>query len=392
MEFLQPILLWGLLGLSVPILIHLWNGKNGKLVSWAAMQWLQEQDNQSSKSIRIDQILILILRMLLILLLVFLLVQMLVKELGNAETGEMIHLVQPDKKVIEDFRFELEQAIERGEKVLIANEDLTEIGSLEDLNQTVLNQTDKIQESLDELPENTEKLNLYWSNSDRLISSEFLYSPVKPVLFLSENKEEKEVGEFIRSGSGNVGFVNQKGQLTFSDQVPNPAAKAVWEGGEITWFSAELMDSEQAYLEASLSAISEVFPINFVRSEDMDNAILIFRNQYPDSVDSKKLYFLTDHRGLSKHENVVALSGSINSTQSELVQTGKLPELIIENLMLHLGLKRKEMPISQTQFQSRFLISNPEKSRDKGNMQAILFTLLVLTFAAERVLSQQRGI
>jgi hypothetical protein len=174
--------------------------------------------------------------------------------------------------------------------------------------------------------------------------------------------------------------------------VPNPAAKAVWEGGEITWFSAELMDSEQAYLEASLSAISEVFPINFVRSEDMDNAILIFRNQYPDSVDSKKLYFLTDHRGLSKHENVVALSGSINSTQSELVQTGKLPELIIENLMLHLGLKRKEMPISQTQFQSRFLISNPEKSRDKGNMQAILFTLLVLTFAAERVLSQQRGI
>ncbi len=392
MEFLQPILFWGLLGLSVPILIHLWNGKKGKLVAWAAMQWLQEQDNQSSKSIRIDQILILILRLLLILLLVFLLAQMLVKGLGMLETGEVIHLVQPDAKVIEDYRFELEQALEKGEKVLLADEDLTEIGSFDDLNQTVLNQDDKIQESLNELPGKTEKLNLYLSNSDRLISSEFLYSPVKPVLFLSENQEEKEVSEFIQTASKNVGFVNQEGLLAFSDQVPNPAAKAVWEGGEIPWFSAYLMDSEKAYLEASLSAISEVYPLEFAQAESISEAVLVFMNQYPDSVDSEKLYFLTDHPGLSKHENVVALSGSINSTHSELVQTGKLPELIVENLMLHLGLKRKEIQLSQSQLQSRFLISNPEKSGDKGNMQTILLALLVLTFAAERVLSQQRGI
>ncbi len=392
MEFLQPILLWGLLGLSVPILIHLWNGKKGKLVAWAAMHWLQEQDNQSSKSIRIDQILILILRMLLILLLVFLLAQMLVKGLDKSETGEVIHLVRHDKKVIEDFRFELAQALERGEKVLLADEDLTQIERLDEIKQLVLNQLYKIQESLNELPETTEKCNLYWSNSDRLISSEFLYCPVKPVLFLSENREEKEVRGFIRSGSENFGFVNSEGQLAFSDQVPNPAAKAVWEGGEISWFSADLMNSEQAYLEASLSAISEVYPLNFARSENMDEAILVFTNQSPDSVDSKKFYFLTDHQGLTKHENVVVLSGSSNSTQSELIQTGKLPELILENLMLHFGLKRKEIPISQTQLQSRFLISNPEKSGDKGNMQTILLALLVLTFAAERVLSQQRGI
>ena len=392
MEFLQPILLWGLLGLSVPILIHLWNGKKGKLVAWAAMQWLQEQDNQSSKSIRIDQILILILRMLLILLLVFLLAQMLLKGFGKSETGEVIHLVQLNKKVIEDFKFELEQALEKGEKVMIADEDLTEIESLDDLNQTVLNQSNKIQESLNELPENTENLNLYLSNSDRLISSELLYTPIKPVLFLSENQEEKEVSEFIQTASDNVGFVNQEGQLVFSDQAPNPAAKAVWEGGEISWFSADLMDSEQAYLEASLSAISEVYPLNFARSENMDDAILVFKNQYPDSVESEKLYFLTNHQGLTKHENVVSLSGSINSIQSELIQTGKLPELIVENLMLHFGLKRKEMPLSQTQLQSRFLILNHEKSGDKGNMQTILLALLVLTFAAERVLSQQRGI
>ena len=73
MEILQPILLWGLLGLSIPLAIHLWNGKKGKNVAWAAMAWLSEQENQSSKSIRLDQILVLLLRMILLVLFVLLL-------------------------------------------------------------------------------------------------------------------------------------------------------------------------------------------------------------------------------------------------------------------------------------------------------------------------------
>ena len=392
MEFLQPILLWGLLGLSVPVLIHLWNGKKGKLVSWAAMHWLQEQDNQSSKSIRIDQLLILILRMLMILLLVFLLAQLLVKGLKKNEAGEVIHLIQPDTKVIEDFRFELEQALGKGETALLADEDLAEIESLDDLKQSAVNQDYKIQESLNRLPENTKKLNLYLSNSDRLISSEFLYSSVAPILFLSENQGEKEAREFILGSSGNYGFVNYEGQLVFSDQLPNPGGKPVWEGGRITYFFANLSDSEHPYLEASIAAISEVYPLEFSRVENISEAILVFANEYPDSVDSEKLYFLTNQQGLSRHGNLVGLSDSINSTQSELVQTGKLPELILENLMLHLGMVRKEMPVSQTQLQSRFLISGPENSGVRGNIQTILLALFVLSFAAERILSHRRGI
>ncbi len=392
MEFLQPILLWGLLGLSVPVLIQLWNGKKGKLVSWAAMHWLQEQDNQSSKSIRIDHLLILILRMLMILVVVFLLAQLLVKGLETNETGEVIHLVQPDNKVFEEFRFELEQALEKGEKVLLADEDLTEIESLDDLNQNVQYQVDKIQESLDGLPENTEKLSVYLSNSDRLASADFLFSPVQPILFLSENQGENEVSEFIRSGSGNFGFVSGDGFFVLADQSPNPSAKAVWEGEKIFYFDANLKDSEQAYLEASTAAISEVYPLEFSVVENPEEATLIFVNHYPDSVDSEKLYFITSIQSLSRHRNVVGLTDSIDSSQSDLIQSGKLPELILENLLLHFGLKRKEMTISQTQLQSRFLISDPEKAGVQGNIQTILLVLLVLSFAVERILSQERGI
>lgn len=392
MEFLQPILLWGLLGLSVPIMIHLWNGKKGKLVSWAAMHWLQEQDNQSSKSIRIDQLLLLFLRMLMILLLVFLLAQLFVKAWNKSETGAVIHLVQPDLGVISDFKFELELALERGEKVILADSILTDIESLDGLKQVVINQVYKIKESLNRLPENTSELNLYLSNSDRLISAGFLHSPVRPTLFLSDYQKENEAREFIQLSPGNYGFLNDDGQLTFSEQMPNPGAKPEWEGGQISYFSEGISEKEQAYLEASMAAISEVYPIAFTQTGSGNESNLVFTNQYPDSIDSEKLYFLINQQTQSRHRNVLVLSDSINSAQSELIQTGELPELILENLMLHLGLKRKEMPVSQTQLQSRFLISDPEKTGEKGNMATILLGLLVLTFVAERVLSQRRGI
>ena len=391
MEFLQPILLWGLLGLSVPILVHLWNGKKGKLVEWAAMNWLQELENQSSKSIRIDQLLLLFLRLMLIFLLVFLLAQLFLKAWDKSEAGEVIHLIQPNQVVISDFKFELEQALEKGEKVILADSVLTEIESLDDLNQVVINQVDKIQESLDHLPENTSKVNLYLSNSDRLNSAGFLYSPVRPTLFLSDNQSENEQGDFVRFGPGNYGFVNKDGQLAFSDQVPNAGRKPVWEG-QISYFSEGISESEQEYFEASIAAISEVYQIAFSPARSENESNLVFTSQYPDSIDSAKLYFLINQQTKPRNPNVLILSDSINSAQSELVQTGQLPELILENLMLHLGLKRKEMPISQTQLQSRFLISELEKADEKGNMATILLGLLVLTFVVERVLSQRSGI
>ncbi len=392
MEFLQPILLWGLLGISVPILIHLWNGKKGKLVSWAAMHWLQEVENQSSKSIRIDQLLLLFLRLMLILLLVFILAQLFIKSWQKSETGAAIHLVQPNPRVISDFKFELELALERGEKVILADSPLTEIESLADLTQIPVNQSNKVQESLNNLPENVSELNMYLSNSDRLISTGFFYSPVKPTLFLSDHQEENEVREFVKFGSGNYGFVNGEGQLTFSDQVPNAGVNPVWEGGQISYLHEGITESEQAYLEASLAAISEVYPIEFSSAESQNESHLVFTNQYPDSLYSDKLYFLINQQTQSKHRNVLVLSYSINSANSELIRSGQLPELILENLMLQFGLKKKDIPISQTQMQSRFLISNPEKDSQKGNMDTILLSLLVLTFLLERVLSQERGI
>jgi len=87
MELLQPIFLWGMLGLSIPLLIHLWNGRQGKTLAWAASQWLPTSKTQPVQSIRLDHWLLLFLRMLLILLIVMLLSQVFIKSWGNEKSG-----------------------------------------------------------------------------------------------------------------------------------------------------------------------------------------------------------------------------------------------------------------------------------------------------------------
>lgn len=68
MGFLNPILLWGTLGILIPILIHLLNRYRHKEIDWGAMELLRRALVVRSRQIRLEDILILILRCLAVLL------------------------------------------------------------------------------------------------------------------------------------------------------------------------------------------------------------------------------------------------------------------------------------------------------------------------------------
>jgi len=46
-SFLQQSLLWGLLGVSIPIIIHLLNRRRYRTVQWAAMEFLLKASRES---------------------------------------------------------------------------------------------------------------------------------------------------------------------------------------------------------------------------------------------------------------------------------------------------------------------------------------------------------
>src|SRR6266849_1762245 len=68
--------LWATLGVgigavSIPVIIHLINRKRYKIVPWAAMRFLLAAQKQTRKRMRIEQLLLLLVRMLILALIIF---------------------------------------------------------------------------------------------------------------------------------------------------------------------------------------------------------------------------------------------------------------------------------------------------------------------------------
>jgi len=75
MFFLNSSFLLALLGLAVPVAIHLWSKKEGKTIKVGSIKFLQESDSQKSSSIKLNEFWLLLLRMLLVTILVFILAE-----------------------------------------------------------------------------------------------------------------------------------------------------------------------------------------------------------------------------------------------------------------------------------------------------------------------------
>ncbi|RIV43366.1 BatA domain-containing protein [Flagellimonas pelagia] len=72
MVFTHPTYLWALLGLLVPLAIHLWSKKEAKTIKIGSVQLLDESNSRQSSSIQLNEWLLLLLRMLILALVVML--------------------------------------------------------------------------------------------------------------------------------------------------------------------------------------------------------------------------------------------------------------------------------------------------------------------------------
>ena len=69
MAFLNPFLLFGIGAIAIPIVIHLLKNRKIKRVRWAAMRFLQKSLEENKKRIRVEDLLLLLLRCALVIFL-----------------------------------------------------------------------------------------------------------------------------------------------------------------------------------------------------------------------------------------------------------------------------------------------------------------------------------
>jgi hypothetical protein len=84
MGFLNPLMLWGLLGVSVPVLAHLLNLQRFRRTRWAAMRFLARAAQVRSRQIRLKDILLMLLRCLAVALVVLTLSRPVIRTGGAA--------------------------------------------------------------------------------------------------------------------------------------------------------------------------------------------------------------------------------------------------------------------------------------------------------------------
>ncbi|WBL41358.1 BatA domain-containing protein [Algoriphagus halophytocola] len=388
MQFLQPILLWGLLGISIPILIHLWRGRRGQLIHWAAMHWLTSQESSVTKGFRLENLLVLFLRILALTLLVLLLSQVFLPALNQQTAERVVHLVQPDKLLAEEFRFELQQALNNGDEVYWADGDLTAL-SLGQLNPE--NKDFKLQASLDLLPQEVSKLVLYLGNSQQTVGESFYRSPIQPNLVL---------GTFALQGSGNeqiqfseeVFFqVNEEGILDSISGESSGNVRAI-QMDQLSYYFADIEDSEAEAIEASLEAIQDVYGLEFQEVDTEESAKLIFAQSLPKETATSKLYFVTTEFSFPTRKNLLIFSDTLDFEHAELVQNGRLPELILEKLLEFYDIEQQDAPWSLSQLSRRFLVAQDKWQEQKPNLNLLLLGLLLLCLALERYFANRQGV
>lgn len=93
MVFANPTYLWALLGLLVPLAIHLWSKKEAKTVKIGSVQLLDESNSRQSSSIQLNEWLLLLLRMLILALIVLLMAGPQWRTKGNQQ--QVTYLVEP---------------------------------------------------------------------------------------------------------------------------------------------------------------------------------------------------------------------------------------------------------------------------------------------------------
>lgn len=93
MFFLNPTYLWALLGLAIPLAIHLWNKREGKTIKIGSIRLLRESDPKQTSNLRLNELLLLLLRMLIITVLVIILAE---PQLKSDNTGtKLTYLIEP---------------------------------------------------------------------------------------------------------------------------------------------------------------------------------------------------------------------------------------------------------------------------------------------------------
>ncbi|WP_020607625.1 BatA domain-containing protein [Spirosoma spitsbergense] len=391
MPFIEPLFLWGALAVVIPVAIHFWHQKQGKPLPWAAMQWLTEARQQQSRGLRLDNILLLLIRCSLLLLLAILLAKPLLNWFTQPPRIERVHLVQPSQAVLTNFRFELTEAQKKGERVVWANPKLSPVTVASKLpdSQTPFGPL-SLQTAINQLDGKNTVLHLYLTPTQTLSDVPAITVPLRFRLHTAVDSTTQPGAYLLATGNRSM-FINRAGKL-----IVSPARDAMLKfqsapahTGPIQTLIQYRDKAEQQTVEAALTALTDVYGLdiavtkNPVQNQPYD---LILTDQLPTNPSPQTLYLVSAVQQ-SALPNVVFSNETLTPQTSDRVAGGQLPEWLGLQILRHYGLETNTKPLSKQALNALFVPTDTPPKEQHAGIQQVLLLLLIGLLILERWLA-----
>ncbi len=394
-------MLWGALAVAIPIAIHFWHRKQGKPLPWAATGWLEEKQQQQSRGLRLDDRWLLLVRCLLVVLLAVLLAQPMLPSLSKPPIVQTVHLVQPSAAVVDNFRFELSEALKRKERVVWATPALSPVPPALTLPaQTEFNPL-VLQTAISRLSIQPISLQLYVTNSPTLATLPIIAVPTRFALHTVIDSSQSPRPYLLVNNDRRL-YINRAGQLT-STATPDGSvrlAPSPAHTGPIPTLLSYHSEREKQTVQAALAALTDVYGIDFQLDDrpvpgrtyswvltDQLPAQRMASTRYIISPVSTKVGASTGFAMDAGMTNVVYTNDVLTPTTSTLVETGQLPEWLGMQLLAHFDLNTTTTPLSQQALRSLFTPGQPVPKQTATNWQQLLVLLFISMVLLERWLA-----
>ncbi|GGB97606.1 BatA domain-containing protein [Dyadobacter sediminis] len=370
MEFLNPNLLWGMLAVIGPVIIHFWYQKKGKTIAWAASQWLTEKTSLQHRGLRLDEIPLLLIRCLLVVLLSLILSKPIVNWMKSNEDRKQVHLVQSKAKVAGNFRFELENAMKKGEEVFwIApgNVKMTDINTVPQNSGELL----FLQQTTNGLTDKKADIQLYISDIQDVSQIPKIYIPGSYKIHSSTDSVQKPENPF-------AGLLERTGK----DRIHVLA----------NYKNA----GEQLTVQAGLLALAEVYKIPFtidLKKQPEATYDWILTDKAVAEYNPKTLYVIPAGKStVHAAANVIEVQDSLRLATSDVVRNGQLPEWLGNRMIAHFRLGKPESKQSNKQLAAHFELAKPDKNKEESIFNPLMMFLFVLTLLIERWIALRKTI
>ena len=436
MSFAQTLYLWALLGLLVPIAIHLWSKKEAKTIKIGSVQLLSESKSRQSSSIQLNEWWLLLLRMAIISLITLVMAKP--QWQSKVNNSKLTYIIEPEFAKNEKFmaRFtdlQADQEIRLLQSGLPINDN--EYANSDDFNSadywSLASEMDALQtdsiivfsngyaKGLKGIrPETNHDINWIVLDSAQTVEKPLLaYQTEKNItLFTANNspvaskiaKENIELGDVyqLTSNGDSLQVLSSNSNLNSnsnSTKIPLIQQPAL----EVSLVCPDSLSADKTYIAAALAALSTYLNREIKVESSLDNEVLknkesdltIWLSIKPAPVSArKKLVFKND-----TISNALIIKGEDENTfyiteriTTENAVSGRLTENLLSILDVNKEVKELQAKadirsVTEADLKTNFIENKASKTHQASwNLNPYLWVFLLVLLIVERFVAYKR--